>query len=571
MTYYGGVNPDLLARLPMAADRVLEIGCGEGALSRAYRLRNPRVRYLGIELFDAAAEVARPHLDGLVVGDIETEPVRDAADAMLSEGPLDALVFGDVLEHLKDPWALLSHLRGFMAPDGVCVACIPNVAHWSILTGLLAGRWDYADAGLLDRTHLRFFTRKTAVDMFTQAGWSVQDAQPRVFRPDKVEAALKALGPAAKALGIDPAVTQRELSTFQWVVRATPQPTAKRLTVGALGLKKVAAVNEARIDYPLTALATRPAVRTAWASGSLKLPPSDGPGVLILHRQFVDNPQQQAMVERLAAQGWVVVSEMDDDPHRWPQYEAAGFRAFKGVHAVTVSTEPLAEMIRRWTPEVAVFPNAIFSLPEPADKPTDRVRVFFGALNRQDDWRDLMPDLARAAEEVGAAVEFTVVHDREFHDALPGSVRKTFHATLDHRAYMAELAASHIALLPLADTPFNRLKSDLKLIEACAAGAAPICSPVVYDARPEHGDVAVFAQEGPAWADALVRLVRDSAERERLAKAGQAYVAAERMHAGQVRARESYYRGLIRDQPRLEAARRARLVAMGVEDLAPVS
>ena len=92
---------------------------------------------------------------------------------------VDCLVFGDVLEHLVDPWAALTRLSRLVREGGQVLACIPNVQHYSVIVNLLRGKWDYQDEGLLDRTHLRFFTLSGIQDLFAKAGLRVFDIQPR--------------------------------------------------------------------------------------------------------------------------------------------------------------------------------------------------------------------------------------------------------------------------------------------------------------------------------------------------------------------------------------------------------
>ena len=109
MSYYGNVNPDLLSRIPLSASRVLEIGCGSGSLGRAYKLRNPSAIYCGLELDSASAEQARHHLDHVVCVDVEAFDLAEEFDQLF-----DCIVYGDVLEHLKDPWTCLER---HAAPD----------------------------------------------------------------------------------------------------------------------------------------------------------------------------------------------------------------------------------------------------------------------------------------------------------------------------------------------------------------------------------------------------------------------------------------------------------------------
>ena len=572
MTYYSNANPDLLAKIPVTARRVLEIGCGTGGFARAYRDINPAAEYWGVELFAEAAEEAKTVLDEVVLGSIENASVLAELDARRGDRRFDVLIFGDVLEHLLDPWSVLETLRQRMEPGAVCAICIPNVGHWSLVREQLLGRWNYADAGLLDRTHLRFFSRDTAVEMLTKAGWSAVDADPRILWPEKTEAAIKALTPAAQAFGGDAAKARRDLSAFQWVLRGLNGPLPQRMAVAALGLRKIGGVTDARVDYPMAALASLPSVRATWGAGTVVLPGGADPGVFILHRSFLADAPMIAHVEGLVQKGWTIVSDIDDDPHHWPGYVNSDFRAFRGVHAVTVSTEPLAEMIRQWNPNVAVFPNQAFRLPEtPSATPKGgaRMRIFFGALNREDDWAAVRDQIMGLAESHADRIEWVVVHDQGFFDALPSGAAKTFHPTLPHAKFIAVLAQCDIALLPLGDTPFNRLKSDLKLVECGSAGVVPVCSRLIYDADPAHADFAIFADTPEQWRDALLALIASPDEVKRRRDLGRAHVSSRRMHALAAPAREAFYRELIARREDLERQRQARIAAMPA--LSPVT
>jgi len=218
--YHDTLNQELLDRLPTDARRVLEVGCGSGALARAYRQRNPGVNYTGVELAQAAARTATDACNEVVVGDIETPACLEALDRLHATSGWDLLVCGDVLEHLRDPLRVLAELRTRTAAGATCLACIPNIGHVSMVYQLLRARWNYADAGLLDRTHLRFFTQPTMVELFQQAGWKVHECTARVFEPEASEQAIAPLLALAPTLGMDPAAMQLHLSAYQWIVRA---------------------------------------------------------------------------------------------------------------------------------------------------------------------------------------------------------------------------------------------------------------------------------------------------------------------------------------------------------------
>jgi 2-polyprenyl-3-methyl-5-hydroxy-6-metoxy-1,4-benzoquinol methylase len=161
----------LMQALVGANKRVLDVGCSTGYLAKALAERGNVVS--GIEYDPAAADKARPFLDQLVVGDLEDAAVFDE----LADGAFDVVVFGDVLEHLRDPLPVLRRARRLLTPGGSVVISVPNVAHGDVRLSLLAGRFDYRDTGLLDETHVRFFTRENLDRFLRDAGFVAVDVR----------------------------------------------------------------------------------------------------------------------------------------------------------------------------------------------------------------------------------------------------------------------------------------------------------------------------------------------------------------------------------------------------------
>jgi 2-polyprenyl-3-methyl-5-hydroxy-6-metoxy-1,4-benzoquinol methylase len=157
---------------------VLEIGPGDGVISGWLR-RTKKCRTVGIEVDPDAASVAKAAFAHLLIGRIEDEQVRAAAARL---GPYDTIIFADVLEHLVDPWETLRQVRPLLTPSGTILLSVPNVAHWSARLNLLLGRFDYSDGFLMDRGHLRWFTRKSAMEMVENAGYRVLE-EATVWKP----------------------------------------------------------------------------------------------------------------------------------------------------------------------------------------------------------------------------------------------------------------------------------------------------------------------------------------------------------------------------------------------------
>src|SRR5258708_3485769 len=154
--YYSAVRQDILVHVPLGPNRVLDVGCGEGLMARVLKREGKASWVAGVEIFPEAAADARDVVDELVVGEVET------LDLPFERQSFDVILLGDVLEHLRDPWRQLERLVAFLRPGGLAIASVPNVRNWRVVFALaFKGRWDYVPLGIMDRTHLRFFTRST--------------------------------------------------------------------------------------------------------------------------------------------------------------------------------------------------------------------------------------------------------------------------------------------------------------------------------------------------------------------------------------------------------------------------
>lgn len=172
-----------------AGVRVLDVGCSSGYLAAPVAARGNTV--VGIELDPAAAREAERFCERVLVGDVET------MELPLPPASFDVVLCGDVLEHLRDPGAALARLRPLLVPGGRLVLSTPNVANWAIRLSLLAGRWQYTDRGILDRTHTHLFTRRSLVATVEGAGYRVERVDFSVPVPgssDRLDAVARLVG-----------------------------------------------------------------------------------------------------------------------------------------------------------------------------------------------------------------------------------------------------------------------------------------------------------------------------------------------------------------------------------------
>lgn len=165
--YYGVLRIEMLGYIPGNVRRILDVGCGEGKFGKVIKDRQG-AEVWGVELDPASAAEARRKLDNVITGDVSR------VIPGLPDGYFDCVVFNDVLEHLADPYHVLNEIKGKMAGRGIIVCSIPNVRFIYMLRDYLVGKdWKYADFGVLDKTHLRFFTKKSIARLFEDLGYEV--------------------------------------------------------------------------------------------------------------------------------------------------------------------------------------------------------------------------------------------------------------------------------------------------------------------------------------------------------------------------------------------------------------
>ncbi|MGZ7039243.1 MAG: CmcI family methyltransferase, partial [Thermoanaerobaculia bacterium] len=200
-------------RLVGTDKRVLDLGCGAGIVAR--HLATQGCEVVGIEGDRALAQESSAICERVIVSDLSTADWEHE----LGSDRFDAVTALDVLEHLADPVACLRALRRFIRPGGYVVASIPNIAHGSMRLALLSGEFEYRDLGLLDRTHLRFFTRQTMEQLFDEAGYAVRTIERIELPLTATEIPLPEDTPAALTDWLN---ADEEARTYQFIVVASP-------------------------------------------------------------------------------------------------------------------------------------------------------------------------------------------------------------------------------------------------------------------------------------------------------------------------------------------------------------
>ena len=166
--YYSHARPEIAVFIPDTVKTILDIGCGAGEFLKLVKDRTGAETW-GIEVEDKIAKKAKQQVDKVLTGNVE-EKINSIPDRFF-----DCITFNDVLEHFQEPSEILKKIKSKLSQNGIIVASIPNVRYYNNIKELIIKReWEYRDAGILDSTHLRFFTQKSMKRMFEEVGYRVE-------------------------------------------------------------------------------------------------------------------------------------------------------------------------------------------------------------------------------------------------------------------------------------------------------------------------------------------------------------------------------------------------------------
>lgn len=552
--YYQTYNEDILPLIPPGAKVILELGCAAGALAQAYKRINPAVQWFGVEQNQEAAESARSYMADVWHQDIEN---LDAFNKWISPddgmgNKIDVLICGDILEHLKDPWRVLKFVADYIRGGAQIIACIPNVQHYRVIMALLRGEWVYADDGLLDRTHLRFFDLDGIKQLFEQAGLEIFEIRGRHYGNEHHTRFMQLFKHSLSDQEWE-TLNQRS-SAYQYIVRAV-KPPCEIVPLRINDHPGEGCCERPRLSEPLQFIRTIPGVRLT----------SENPHITIVQRDFQGTypPENES---------GVIVAEWDDDPRALPGMVASNFHGIRAAHAVMCSTEYLADVIRQWNPHVFVFSNHLANLPPPRKTRTGPVSIFCGWQNREDDWAPIIEPLNRVLAD-HPEVSIQVIHDRKFFDALK-SKAKRFAPFCSYPVYREILRSCDIAILPLEDTPFNRCKSDIKFLECAAEGVATLMSDIAWETVMQASCVYTLRRETKlhiracvydsqiSFNTALELLITEPDQRKKNIDLCHDYVSNTRLLSHHYRDRYDWFLGLLSRKEQLDRERDERLAVI---------
>ena len=555
------MNP-LVYFIPPKSRTVVEFGCGDGGLGAAFQQIQPECRYIGVDIDGPAMAEAERKLSVVVPGTIETVDLQtkgiSRVDCFLYHG-----------RFLGSPGlkAVLQQHMKLLSEDGQMLFLVDHMGYIRNIVDLLRGARPSMESTL---------TMNELMETISASGMRIARVQPLYSAADvklKEDESTKAFIQAFSELCRHNDLSGRnDIWARSFLIRAIRKaPGSKLLVQSILGEALVTA--RIRINEPNRFCMTEPGFEAQAQRGGVRLENAETHPNRILIRQritmdnFRDGLEQ---IQRITGNGYLLLYELDDSPSRWEENHAkTGYLDFVGSHAVQVSTSALADEIRQYNPEVKVFLNHLEYLPDPREYNEDTsapVTVFFGALNREEDWTDIMPVINELAQKYGEKLRFRVLADQQFFAALQ-TEHKEFVGSKDYfngryvpyNVYLQTLRSADISLLPLHDNLFNRAKSDLKFIESAGHGVAVLASPTVYRETVKDGETGFLYNSPSEFRDRFTLLIENRERRRGMANAAYEYVKKNRLLSQHYEERLDWYRELLARLPELNRSLEERL------------
>jgi len=507
--------------------KILEVGCSTGCFGKA--LVDAGHEVWGIEQDIESAAVAKNILH--IVHNCSIEDFLAENIAIV----FDVITFGDVLEHLVDPETTLKQCVKYLSDEGFIVASIPNVAHFGIRAMLLEGRWDYSDLGLMDKTHLRFFTKVSIIDLFSDSGYLI-DRMKAVQLPVSVVNEVCDLKLSDDSIAC---VTNYCFDSFgndfQYIVSAHPSTCSENpyannndflslhgLNVIALVSDTTSSLADIRISKPLEIFASN--FHCDFHVGHLSdISRLDINSADIIIFQRVANEFSLDFAKKAKNAGKMIVFEIDDllidmpdflDHHK--QYldpiRPYMIEMLRIVDAVSTSTSELAEELRQYTHNIFITPNystAMSNISVHTDVPADEISLIVASSD------DVIVDmlfepLNILQHEYNVKIIAIGPPSNRLSDACIKVIPISNMPHDEFRGFIASIN-NGIGLIPLDESKFSSCKSPIKYFDYSMCGIPVICSNVLpYSAVVEEGTTGFLVDnDTKAWTSAIKKLIAD--------------------------------------------------------------
>lgn len=541
------MSDELWRQIPPDSDLVLYMGCGDGIQAEALRQRYPQMILLAVE----SDRVMRSNAE-----QYGFEVLESATEALARIDQLGRQINAWILT--RRAWqdeTMTNNLRvqlfGRLQTGATLVWDIGNNQYWKYLLRLVAGK--ATGETRVNPEDVWRELQSNGVNQIDQ--WTKTPAETKDFF-----AFWELQQPLFRALGLPLPDLEKKMQVEGVVLRGrykTSESIPIKITA-ILGETQVC--SRVRLEEPHAFLSTLPQVNCRQFSLREEVTSSaEGILVWIWQRLLIPREQMLPMQQKRIGHRVLTIQEWDDDPLNWAEhFQRTNYFEFRSAHGIQTSTPALAEYFRQFNPEVKVFPNCVEFLPQLRQREAGPITIFFGALNRQKDWKPVVSALNRVLRRMGARVRLVVVWDREFFDTVTCEQKK-FESFCEYPRYLELLRQSDICLLPLLPVRFNRMKSDLKFLESAAMGAVALASPTVYADSLRDGETGLLYETEAEFENHLSRLIEDATLRRRLSENAWDWVKENRLLSKHYRQRLEWYHSLYSRYDELTEAIRRRV------------
>ena len=539
------VYQELLKFIPADAKVILELGCGNGKIASQYKQINPHCRYIGIESNPKLAKNAAAQLDEVLVGNIQ----KNIYTLNISPKTVDFLIYSWNLMDISNPTEILKYCQSLLTNDAQVLVIIANLQYWHRIINLLKGNWENSE---IIRHWLSLESLKSD---FATAGLQIYEVQTRGKKGEEFEKFLQLSEPLVDALGLDRKKFTAQTAAEYFIVRATKSPIPPRRLLIQTIIMDPKVCGTVRVLEPDRFSATIPGVRTISTvkSADLNLGWPQEEKVFIWQRTILSYPSDFHKLKSLLEKNYLIVAEIDDNPLRRPEYAENNYLSYRGCHCVQTSTESLAKFLRQYNPNVIVFQNQlanILPLSEHKLSNNNYCSIFFGAVNRELDWKEIMPIINQILSDHQDKIRVKVIHDESFFKNL-NTTNKEFYPFCAYDQYLEILASCDIGLLPLNDNQINQMKSDLKFLECASSGVAVLASPTVYKNPIIDGETGLIYYSLSDFAKKFIKLIINKNLRERIINQAYNWVKNNRLLCQYYRQRRDWYLHMSDELPRL--------------------
>ncbi|MGB3509507.1 MAG: methyltransferase domain-containing protein [Microcoleaceae cyanobacterium] len=529
------LHQELLKCIPADAKVIVEFGCGTGKIASQYKQINPHCHYIGIESNPELAKNAARQVDQIFVGNLQ----ENISGLNIPAETVDCLVYGLDLMAIANPTKILKCYKTWLKNNGQVLAIVPNVQHWRRIINLFKGNWE--NSAIVQHC----FDLSSLKSCFATAGLQIYEIQTLPETGEEFEKFLQLAQPLVDALGLDRKNFATQTAAEYYIARATNYPIPpRRLLIQTIIMEpKVCAT--VRVLEPDRFSATIPGVRTISAAKTadlnVGLPQEEK--VFIWQRRILYDPNDFQKLKFLLEKDYLIVAEIDDNPLRRPEYAENNYLSYRGCHCVQTSTESLANFLRQYNPNVSVFQNQlakILPLSEHTFSHINYLSIFFGAVNREEDWKEIIPIINQILSDYQDKIRVKVIHDRLFFENL-NTANKEFYPFCGYDKYLEILGSCDIGLLPLNNNQINQMKSDLKFVECAGHGVAVLASPTVYQDSIFDGETALIYHSLSDFSGKFRQLIIDENFRDKIRINAYNWVKNNRLLCQHYRQRREWY------------------------------